>query len=168
MKQRIIYVAVAVVLVAVGLALRQRDRAAAATPEAAINAWFDASARGDDAACLTLVSGALRASLEETRSQLGAEAFRKNLRASVAGVKGFAVTAAGGARGADAAAFDVDLVFADRNERQRLLLAPQGGGWVITSISRADARKPAIPYGTPVFDEGPPAPSAPQTSGNSK
>jgi hypothetical protein len=151
-KQRIVLAAVVILLVAVGLALRSRDRAAA-TPEAAINAWFDAAARGDDRACLALVSGTLRASLEETRSQLGAEAFRKGLQVSMTGIKGFAVTAAGGAT-ANVAAFDVDLVFSDRNERQRMLLTPQGGGWVIASISKADARKPAIPYGTPVFEKG--------------
>jgi len=166
-KQRIVLVAVAVLLVAAGLALRNRDRAAA-TPEAAINAWFDAAARGDDKACLALVAGTLRASLEETRTQLGAEAFRKSLQVSMAGIKGFAVTAAGGAT-TDAAAFDVDLVFADRNERQRMLLAPQGGAWAITSISKADARKPAIPYGTPVFEEGTPTPPpAAQPSSPSK
>ena len=52
-----------------------------------------------------------------------------------------------------AVALDVELVFADRNERQRMLLVPQGNGWVITSIDTAQVIEPPVRYGTPVFEE---------------
>ena len=51
---------------------------------------------------------------------------------------------------------DVEIVFADRNERQRMLLVPERGGWAIASLEQAQMLKPPIPYGTPVFE--PPEP----------
>ncbi|MHC4176643.1 MAG: hypothetical protein ACYSWU_04005, partial [Planctomycetota bacterium] len=88
------------------------------------------------------------------RSELGAEAFRENLRRSAAGIKGLAKTRSSDTSLADGTvAIDVELVFADRNERQRMLLEPNGSGWVIVSIDTARTVKPSIPYGTPVFDQ---------------
>ena len=52
-----------------------------------------------------------------------------------------------------AVALDVDIVFADRNENQRILLAPKGNGRVIVSIDAALMSKPPVPYGTPVFED---------------
>ena len=137
------------------------------TPEAAIDAFFDAAGRGDDAAYLRLTSGRLRESLESARSELGVEAFRDHLRQSAAGIKGLAKTrgdddpSAGDTASGDTAAIDVELVFADRNERQRILLALEGSRWVITSIDTARRIEPEIPYGTPVFEEPKEDPDAP-------
>ena len=142
---------VIVVLAAVALVLRSRDRLPA-TPEAAVGALFDAAEAGDDAAYLRLLDGKLRKALVQSRTQLGTEAFRESLRRSMSGVKGLAVE-----RRDDApvglAAVDVELVFADRNERQRILLVPKGSGWAITSIEAAVTVQPSIPYGTPVYEE---------------
>jgi hypothetical protein len=155
MNRRALQAVVVAILVAVAFALRGRGpvpQTPMATPEAAVNALFDAAGRGDDEAYLRLVAGDLRKSLLDTRAQLGARKFRENLKRSAAGVKGIAVT-----RRQDAppglVALDVELVFADRNERQRVLLARKGNGWVITALGPAEASKPAIPYGTPVFEE---------------
>jgi len=166
-KRYVLPLAVAAALVAAAIALRGRQ-VRPETPEAAVNALFTAAERGDDGAYLALVGGPLRASLQESRAQLGAEKFRRSLRASVAGVKTLAITAATGAP-PDQAALDVEVGFADRVERQRMVLARQGGGWVIMAAGAAAAGKPAIPYGTPVFDEakrdGPAAPP-PRTPGD--
>lgn len=116
--------------------------------------FFDAAARGDDQDYLRLTSGQFRESLLSARSDLGAEAFRDNLRSSAAGIKGLAKSRTTDASLADAVvAIDVELVFVDRNERQRMLLVPQGNGWVITFIEPARVVEPSLPYGTPVFEE---------------
>ena len=153
MSKKAVAIGVALALVVVAIVLRGRVTRPA-TPEATINALFEAAARGDDGTYMGLISGALRKSLEETRSQVGAEKFRRNLRDSVAGLKGLAVSA-----GRDAppgqVALDVELVFADRNERQRILLASEGTGWVIVALSAGSGQKPRVPYGTPVYGDQP-------------
>lgn len=154
MKKWALHAGVVAALVAIALLLRSRDRLPE-TPEAAVSAFFDAAGRGDDAGYLRLVSGPLRTSLEDARSQLGAEGFRESLRRTSAGLKGVAAS-----RGADAppgqVVVEVELVFADRIERQRMGLAEKGTGWAIQSITTTSMIKPAVPYGTPVFDERPP------------
>ena len=101
-------------------------------------------------AYLRLVSGELRETLENTRAQMGAEVFRENLQRSATGIKGLAITRAPGSPSGQAV-LDVEIVFADRNEGQRMLLSQEGAGWVITSMEAAIMVKPPIPYGTPVF-----------------
>lgn len=173
MRERVLQILLVVALVVAAFMLRARDirnpqtseapKTATAPeapkpsggrqpPEAVVNAFFDAASRGDAAAYLALVAGDLERSLRNTRAQVGAEAFRKDLQRSTLGIKGMAIT-----RGGDVApglvALDVELVFEDRNERQRILLAPKGRSWVITSFGQAEVVKPAIPYGTPVYEE---------------
>jgi hypothetical protein len=149
-------IGVAAALAVAAFALRGRSRQPE-TADGTVSAFFAAAKAGDDDAYVRLTSGQLRATLENTRSQLGAAAFRESLRQTAAGIKGLATTA-----GSDAppgqTAVEVDIVFADRNERQRMFLAPLGAGWTIDAITAADMRKPSVPYGTPVFDEasGPP------------
>jgi len=122
------------------------------TPEAAVTALYEAAERGDDETYLGLVSGDLRRSLRATREQVGAEAFRESLRQLAAGIKGLAVARAGAAP-PGLVALDVELVFADRQERQRLIASPEGSGWVIVSMGLAERTTPAVPYGTPVVEE---------------
>jgi hypothetical protein len=145
--------ALAAALVAAAFWLRARDRLPD-TPQDAVKALFDAAARGDSAAYLRLLSGPLRDSLEDTRRQLGPDRFAESLRQSLAGLKGLGMT--GGAAAPDGqAVVEAELVFADRNERQRISLNSQGRGWTITAIGRAAYEKPVVPYGTPVYEEPP-------------
>jgi hypothetical protein len=143
--------AVIAALVVLAVALRRGDRLPE-TPEAAVAAFFDAASRGDGAKYLRLTSGPLRVSLEDTRSQLGVRAFCESLRRTAAGMKGLA-TSRGGDAPPDRIVLDVELVFADRIERQRMCLAAQGTGWTIQSITRTNMVKPPVAYGTPVFEE---------------
>jgi len=152
MSRRVVQVACVAALAALALLLRARRPASPATPEATVVALFDAAEKGDDAAYLARVGGELRRSLENTRSQVGAEAFRRNLRQSAAGVKGLGVSRAAEAPG-DSVALDVEITFANRKEIQRFLVSPQDGGWAIVEISSAVTTQPAIPYGTPVYAE---------------
>jgi hypothetical protein len=176
-KKRALQIAVVLGLVGAAFAFRNRGRFAE-TPQspgasravqphdaakAAVFDLFDAAQRGDVDAYLRLTSGELRDSLEDTRAQVGTEAFRDGLRRSASAVKGLAVTRAASAP-PGLVALDVEMVFADRNERQKMLLAQRGrNGWVIASIEAARFVKPPIPYGTPVFEE----PRSEETQGRS-
>lgn len=149
MSKRALQLLVVGVLVALAFALRGRG-GLPPTPEAAVSAFFDAAGRGDHKAYVALTSGELRKSLLASRAQLGPPAFRESLARSAAGLKGIAVTR-GSAATAGRVALDVELVFADRNERQTITLAPRGRGWVIVEMGGARTAKPPIPYGTPVL-----------------
>ena len=151
MKKRILPILVIVLLIAVAFALRSRGRLPD-TPEKTVTELFTAASEGDDRAYLRLLTGELRKSLENARNQAGVDAFRESLRRSAAGIKGLAVTRAD-QPSADLVALDVEIVFADRNERQRMLLELQQGGWAVADIQQAQMVKPPIPYGTPVFEE---------------
>ena len=150
MKRSGTFIALAVVLAVAAFLLRGKGRQ---TPEDAARSLFEAAQRGDAAAYMALLTGRLRTAVESTQSQLGPDAFADSLRRSVAGIKGIGMSRAADAPAGNVA-LEVELTFADRNERQRFELAPQGGGWVIAAIDKAEVRNPSIPYGTPVFDDG--------------
>ncbi len=151
MKKRVLQLALIAALVAVAFLLRGRDRLPP-TAEETIAAFFDAASEGNDRVYLSLTTGSLRRSLDQLRRQQGAETFRANLRATNDGLLGQAVQkrpqAASGAVG-----YQVDLVFADRQETQTFWLAEKSGGWAIESIETAEVRQPKIPYGAPVFQQ---------------
>jgi hypothetical protein len=148
-KKRVLQGLVLAGIVAAAFALRGKS-SLPETPEDAVKALFDAASRGDAAAYLRLVDGELAEDLRTTRSQLGAEAFRESLRRSVAGMKGVATARLDDAQG-NRVALEVDIVFADRNERQRVVLEPRSGGWIITKMGAAEIIQPSVPYGTPIY-----------------
>jgi hypothetical protein len=153
MTKRITVPALLVLALAmVAIALRGRVRLPQ-TPEEAVNAFFQAAQRGDTSAFLATLAGPLRSSFEATQSQIGAAALAASLRESVAGLKGFAMRPAGQSQPGQAE-LDVELVFADRNERQRFVLLRQGGGWLVAAIDKADTVKPPMPYGAPAVEAG--------------
>lgn len=137
-------------LVAVAIGARGKGRLSP-TPGDAVNRLFQAAQRGDAPAYLAALTGPLRTSFESTQSQVGTDAFAASLRESVAGMKGLAISPSGEAS-LDRAELDVELVFPDRNQRQRFVLLRQSGGWLIASIDKANTVKPPIPYGATVFD----------------
>ncbi len=155
MKAHALKAAVAAALVALALSLRQRDVAAPATPQEALGRFLDAAKAGDIDACLALTTGPLRRSLESTRAQLGDRRFRRSLRLQAEGVKAHAIIPEP-QDDPDVAVCALELVFADRNERQRVRLRRVGSGWAVEEMSESRTIKPPIPYGTPVF-QAPPA-----------
>jgi hypothetical protein len=150
-KKWMLPILVLVLLIVLAFVLRSYDRLPD-TPEKTVTELFAAASEGDDRAYLRLLTGELRKSLENARNQAGVDAFRESLRRSATGIKGLAVTRAD-ETSADLVALDVEIVFADRNERQRMLLEFQRGGWAVADIQQAQMVKPPIPYGTPVFEE---------------
>jgi len=127
------------------------------TPEETVTAFFDAAGRGDGGAYLRLTTGQLRRTLEKTRAELSPEAFGRDLKRNASAIKGLAVSRSERPPLAGVA-LDVDIVFADRNEQQRMVLVEERSGWAIEQIEGASTVKPSIPYGTPVFEQPPPDP----------
>jgi hypothetical protein len=145
--------AVAAGLVAAALLLRGRTERPT-DPRQAVIALFDAAERGDDEAYLRLLSGSLEQSMEQSRADIGRDAFRANLIRSMSGIKGLAITGTESISAQEIRAA-VELVFIDRNENQSMTLIEQSGGWAITAIERAEMVTPPVPYGTPVFEANP-------------
>jgi len=156
--KRLVLIVLLAALVVAAFVLRGGGRLPE-TPGDTVNAFFDAAKEGDDAAYLRLATGELRKTLEQTRAELGGEAFRLSLRRSAAAIKGVAVSASD-QPALTGVALQVDIVFADRNEQQRMVLVEERGGWAIERIETASTVKPSIPYGTPVFEEPPSDPEA--------
>lgn len=157
MKKWTLQIVVVLLLIALALTLRNRG-SLPEKPQDTVSEFFEAAGEGDDRAYLRLVTGELRKSLENDRSQAGAEAFRESLRRTATGIKGLAVTEVDQTE--QFVTLDVEIVFADRNERQQMLLERKQGGWAIAAIEAAEMLKPPIPYGTPVFE--PPEEEQPQ------
>lgn len=148
MKRHGVPIGLGVVLIAVAVLLRGRG-SAAATPEDAVTALFDAAQRGDASAYLQCFGEPLQTTIAAETASGGSVA--EALRRTVAGLKGLAMTRATATQ-PDAVALDVELIFAQRNQRQRFTLVPRGGGWVIVALERADTLRPEVRYGTPVFE----------------
>jgi hypothetical protein len=149
MKNRLVMIAVVVGLVVLAVLLRRPVVPLPATPEQAAQAMLDVAAGGDDEAYLALLDDELRESLRNTRSQVGVETFRRNLRESATGIVGLA-TSRGDEGASDRVSLDVEIVYTDRTERQRIVFTARDGGWVITAIAQAEVTRPTIRYGTPV------------------
>jgi len=157
MIRRLAQVGLALALVAVAFALRGRRPALSGkpatrtTPEGVVRALFEAASRGDDEAYLALTGGEFRASLLQSRRDLGRAAFRESLKRTTEGVKGLAMVREG-SRPDGGLALQVELTFLDRNERQTVVLARRDGGWVVVWMGPARRVVPAVPYGAPAFE----------------
>lgn len=125
---------------------------AATTPEEVIQAMLDASRRGDARAYLDCFSQAMRPELEATRQQMGEARFREYLTESQAPVMGVATSRLAEPQ-SDRARIEVEFILRDKNQRQTVELRNSGGRWRIEAMSQAVYVKPAIPYGTKVFEE---------------
>lgn len=156
MKKRVLQIGLILVLLAAALLMRGGDQLPP-TPEEAIAEFFDAARDGNTRAYLQLTTGDLRKSLDQLRRQQGAGMFQANLKRTNDGIMGQAVRELPGAP-IGTATYEVELIFADRNEVQTFRLEESGNGWAIASIDVARVYQPEIPYGTPVFA----APEEPQ------
>lgn len=151
MKKRFLQLGLIAALVAAAFLMRGGDKLPQ-TPEDTIAKFFDAARDGNTRDYLRLTAGDLRRSLDQLRKQQGTEAFRANLQRTNEGIMGQAVRELPGAP-TGTAAYEVELIFADRNEVQTFRLEQMGSGWAIASIEVARVYQPEIAYGTPVFAE---------------
>ena len=112
-----------------------RQGPVAPTPDDAVNRLFQAAQRGDAPAYLAALTGPLRILL---RVDAIADR-RRSLCRQPAGIGSGHERARHQPRGEaspDRAELDVELVFPDRNQRQRFVLLRQSGGWLIARSTR--------------------------------
>jgi len=155
--QRNLITVLTLLLIGAGVWFTARNRpadfaGATATPEETIQAMLDASRRGDVRAYLDCFTDAMRPQLDATRQQMGEARFCEYLAESQAPVMGVATTKLPETR-PDRARIEVEFILRDKNQRQTVKLKNEGGRWRIEAMSQAVYAKPAIPYGTKVFEE---------------
>ena len=125
---------------------------APALPEDIIQAMLAASRLGDARSYLDYFTDTLRLQLNATRQQMGEARFREYLVESQAPVMGVAITRLADTQ-PDRIRCEVEFVFRDKNQRQMIELKKEGERWRIDAMGQAVYVKPAILYGTKVFDE---------------
>lgn len=112
---------------------------------------IEAAQQGDVARYRQCFTGDL---LRELDTRLAAKNSPQNpgdkLKAAVTGLMGVAVSPAELLPTADRAEAVLDLVFADHNARQKVVLRRVDGEWKIESWTEPTRLRPDILYGTPV------------------
>lgn len=159
MTKWILGILLATLLAAVAVVLSNRDAAGTSTaenPAEAVSQFIEAAREADIDRYLGLTSGGLRAELEQSRAELGDDGFREHLLRYAEDIKGLA-TLGDADTEENIISLDVEFVFVDRKERQRTTFVRRGKYWTIASVEPARMVKSPIPYGTPVFEEPPPA-----------
>lgn len=128
------------------------------SPDAAVAALVSAERAGDVEAYREGLTGEALEAFESRLRGVGAGQVAAGLRGGLAGLKGHA-TSEVRQEGSDAATLVLELIFADRHERQRVELRRTGGVWKISGRTPMERITPEVPYGTPVFtppaEEGP-------------
>ena len=155
--QRHFITVLTLLLIGAGVWFSTRNRSldfvgATALPEDVIQAMLAASRLGDARAYLDYFTDTLRPPLDTTRQQMGEARFREYLVESQAPVMGVAITRLADAQ-PDRVRCEVEFVFRDKNQRQTIELKKEGERWRIDAMGQAIQVKPAIPYGTKVYDE---------------
>lgn len=139
-----------------------REVAGRATPDdprTPVAALLQAQRDGDAEACRVHLAGAALEEFEARWQGLPSSQFAAELRSWLVGLKGHATTDLN-RHAPDAAILVLELIFADRNERQKLELRRTDGAWKVTRRAPAERLVPKVPYGTPVVpsldDNSPP------------
>lgn len=138
-------------LVAAGVLRKSGMRTAvpSATPQESIYRMLDAARAGDTAAYLRQYAGTMEAHLRQAIVERSEADFKKYLQSSNAEIKGVAV-AEPKMLSEREAEVQVEYIYQDRNEVQRMVLEKQGEDWKITRVDGAERVKTLIPYGSPV------------------
>lgn len=118
-------------------------------PRGVVAALLEAQRDGDADGCRSCLAGAALQEFEARRRTLPRSQFAAELRSGLVDLKGHATTELN-QQAPDAATLVLELIFADRNERQQLELRRIDGAWKVTRRAPADRLAPPIPYGTPV------------------
>jgi hypothetical protein len=119
------------------------------SPQDAIYAMLGASRAGDVDAYLATYTGQMRAALEQSVRETGAEPFRRYLKESNSAIKGVAL-ALPQMLGDREASVRVEYVYQNWNEAQAMYLEKDAAGWKIARVEGSERVKTLIPYGTPV------------------
>ena len=118
-------------------------------PQTAIYKMLDAARDGDLDGYIACYSGELRRELEQNRSEMGDEEFRRYLADRDDAIKGVALMAPRELPG-ERAEIDMEYVYQGYNEAQTVYLSRESGRWTIDRVDQAQVRQQEVPYGTPV------------------
>ena len=110
----------------------------------------DAARDGDVAAYIGCHAGEMTRRLEQSRTEMSEEGFRKYLQDRNREIKGVAINEPELAAESKARV-RVEYVYADRNESQVLYLEKTAGSWKIVGVDAAERVPTLVPYGTPVY-----------------
>ena len=119
-------------------------------PRETIYAMLEAAKGGEVAAYLDCFSGEIAQRIEQSRREMSDDAFSEYLKTRDGEIKGVAISDVDNLS-PDSASIELEYVFADRNESQRLRLTKVDGAWKISGMDAAERVNTAIPYGTPVY-----------------
>lgn len=100
---------------------------------------------------LDCFTGGLRAKLEQARDQMKPGEFADILRRRSAPVRGLAISDQTQVDG-ETMRLRVEWIFEDRSEIQTFTLCKVQGAWKIADMTDAQYNRPAVPYGTKVFE----------------
>lgn len=118
-------------------------------PRATVAALLQTQRDGDAQACRVHLAGEALKEFDARRQMLPSSQFAAELRSGLVDLKGHATTDLN-RHAPDAATLVLELIFADRNERQQLELRRTDGAWKVTRRAPAERVAPTVPYGTPV------------------
>ena len=120
-----------------------------ATPQDAIYRMLNAARAGDGTAYLRQYGGEMEAQLRQAAAEKTEADFKSYLRSSNAEIKGVAISEPKTLPDREVEV-EVEYIYQDRNETQRMYLEKFGGEWKITRVNGAQRVKTLTPYGSPV------------------
>jgi hypothetical protein len=120
-----------------------------ATPQDVIYRMLNAARAGDGRAYLRQYGGEMEAQLRQAAAEKTEADFKSHLQTSNAQVKGVAISEPKNLSDR-AVEVEVEYIYQDRNETQRMYLEKYGGEWKITRVNGAERVKTLTPYGSPV------------------
>jgi len=126
-----------------------RRAALPATPQDAIYRMLDAARAGDGRVYLRQYAGDMEAQLKQAAAEKTEADFKSYLRTSNAEIKGVAVSEPKVLPDREVEV-EVEYIYQDRNETQRMYLKKYGDEWKITRVNGAERVKTLAPYGSPV------------------
>ncbi len=126
------------------------------TPEDTVFEMVQAAQKGDTATYLDCFWGPLRTRLEQTRTEMGRQAFAEYLAEGAGAIKGVATIGEPEPVGADMRV-QAEMVYEDKNEMQKFDLTERRGKWRISGMENPSRIKTIIPYGSEAYPLTPPA-----------
>jgi hypothetical protein len=119
------------------------------TPQDVIYRMLNAARAGDGSAYLRQYGGEMEAQLRQAAAEKTEADFKSYLETSNAQVKGIAISEPKNLSDREVEV-EVEYIYQDRNETQRMYLEKFGGEWKITRVNGAERVKTLTPYGSPV------------------
>lgn len=130
-------------------ALRPAEPPRPPEPRDTIYQMLDAARAGDAAAYLRCFTGQMEATLGQSQSEMGTQAFSQYLVSTNKEVKGVALSEPAALTDREVRV-RVEYVYQDRNEVQQMFLEKTPAGWRIARLDSTERIKTLVPYGTPV------------------